>query len=191
VTVLDRKTGAPRGAAEGLDGSVAVMSTGPDGAYYIGSSPLRRAFAVCVDRLAPGMFPDPVQPLVGGITKYAPVRRDLLARDAACAAADRARNAASTSLVCPSSARSDATQILELLEQARGAAFGAVKSGELDVRAWLRVDRRIASELAALRPAAVRWIGPKRLGQRLDRSARGIERVCRQLDPDADPAGPE
>ena len=59
----------------GLDETVAVMSTGPDGALCIGNSPLRRLFMGCVSSL--GLIPVPVPAAVGGITKYTPDRYDL------------------------------------------------------------------------------------------------------------------
>ena len=49
----------------------------------------------------------------------------LLARDAACAAADRARNAATNRPLCPDSAAADADQIEALVAQSRGAATDA------------------------------------------------------------------
>ena len=50
--ILDRLTGKVRHFAGGLDETVAVMSSGPDGALYIGNSPIRRPFAKC-------LVPDP------------------------------------------------------------------------------------------------------------------------------------
>ena len=86
IVHVDRLTGAPRWFADGLEESLGAMSTGPDGALYLPHAPLRRAFS-----LALGFT---TEPLVGGLSKWASTRDDLLARDAACAAADRAANAA-------------------------------------------------------------------------------------------------
>ncbi len=106
VGVLDRVTGEVRYFAGGLDETTAVMSTGPDGALYIGNSPLRRAITRAVLPGAPA--------LVGGIRKFEPQRLDLLVRDATCAAADRGENAASVRFTCPDSTLADIEQIQAL-----------------------------------------------------------------------------
>jgi hypothetical protein len=62
--LLDRETGAVRYFAAGLDETVAVMSTGPDGALYIGNSPIRRLFTYCLNQL--GFITAAVAPPVGG-----------------------------------------------------------------------------------------------------------------------------
>src|SRR5262249_60002194 len=85
VAHVDRLTGATRWFADGLEESLGAMSTGPDGALYLPHAPLRRAFS-----LALGLT---TEPLVGGVSKWSATRHDLLARDSACAAADRAANA--------------------------------------------------------------------------------------------------
>ena len=69
------------------------MSTGRDGALYLPHAPLRRAFSLALGLTA--------EPLVGGVSKWASTRDDLLARDAACAAAGRAANAATLRSTCP------------------------------------------------------------------------------------------
>ena len=60
VGLLDRLTGEVRYFAPGLDESVAVMSTGPDGALYMGNSPLRRLFSYCLAQ--EGLITTPVAP---------------------------------------------------------------------------------------------------------------------------------
>jgi outer membrane protein assembly factor BamB len=142
VVVLDRETGEPKWASEGLDESVAVMSMAPNGSSYIGNSPLRRIIALCILELqAAGVIP-PVIPLpfppaaitpqpVGGITKYGAARLDLLARDASCAAADRALNAWLHIEECSDSAQADVTQVLDLIAQARAAGEQAFGDGDL------------------------------------------------------------
>jgi len=45
IAHVDRLTGEPRWFADGLEESLAAMSTGPDGSLYLSHSPLRRAFA--------------------------------------------------------------------------------------------------------------------------------------------------
>jgi len=127
--VLDRATGRIRYFVDGFEDTVSVIPTGPDGAMYIGHSPVRRA-------IARALFPDLADPLVGGIGKYAPRRLDLLVRDAACAAADRAANALAVCAVCPGSANADLVQIRELIEQAIGAGDQAVADGDLAAGQW-------------------------------------------------------
>ena len=126
VGLLDRETGTVRWFADGLDESVAVMSTGPDGAVYLGNSPLRRLFARCLSLTT--------LPTVGGIRKFAPERLDLLLRDAACAAGDRARNAMRHRRLCPDSAAADRVQLQELHAQSRAAAAQAALDGDLTAK---------------------------------------------------------
>ena len=144
--LLDRATGAIRSFTPGLDETVAVMSTGPDGALYIGNSPIRRLFAYCLNQL--GLIPTPVAPPVGGIRKYAPQRWDLLVRDAACAAYDRAQNATRQRRLCPASVAADVGQIGELLVQTRAAAASGVAAGDLTTAEQSLIDRRVKRALA-------------------------------------------
>ena len=141
--LLDRQTGAVRAFAGGLDETVAVMSTGPDGALYIGNSPIRRPFSRCI-------FTG-VEPLVGGIHRWKPTRLDLLLRDAACAGADRAKNARKQRAECPASVAADRVQLGQLAAQSRGAAATALADGDLTAAEKARVDRwldRIEQKLA-------------------------------------------
>ena len=131
--VLDRVTGNIRYFADGLDESIAEMNVGPDGAYYNANSPIRRAFAHA-------LFPTQTPAIEGGIRKFAPVRRDLLIRDAVCAAAERGANAAVQSAVCPASAAADADQIEDLIAQARRTAPAAIAAAELSAAEWARLD---------------------------------------------------
>lgn len=110
------------------------MSTGPDGAVYLGNSPLRRLFARCLSLTT--------LPAVGGIRKFAPERLDLLLRDAACAASDRARNAIRHRRLCPDSVAADRVQLQELLAQSRAAASGA--------RRWSSEARHQRDELRGI-----------------------------------------
>jgi outer membrane protein assembly factor BamB len=136
VGVLDRATGAVRYFAGGLDESVAAMNTGPDGALYMGNSPFRRAFARA-------FFPFATPALVGGIRKFAPERLDLLIRDAACAAADRAANAAAVRATCPNSVLADLSQIQGLIGQARSAAPKAIADSDLEASEWASMNERL------------------------------------------------
>ena len=131
--LLDRATGRVRTFAPGLDETVAVMSTGPDGGLYIGNSPLRRAFSRCI-------FPG-LAPLVGGIRKWRPTRLELLVRDGMCAGADRARNAWRNRKTCPASVASDRVQLAQLSAQIRAAAATALADGDLPAKVKRHVDR--------------------------------------------------
>jgi hypothetical protein len=128
IAHVDRLTGQPRWFADGLEESLGAMSTGPDGALYLPHAPLRRAFSLALGQTA--------EPLLGGVSKWAATRPEYLLRDAACAAADRARNAAANRALCPDSAAADAHQVQALVAQSRSAA--AASSG----------TRLSASELA-------------------------------------------
>ncbi len=137
--ILDRLTGQVRHFAGGLDETVAVMSSGPDGALYIGNSPIRRPFTKClVDQ---GLLPGPIEPLVGGIRKWKPTRLDLLLRDAACAGADRAKNARRHQRACPASVAGDRVQLAQLATQSRDAAASALAGGDITADEKARVDR--------------------------------------------------
>jgi hypothetical protein len=172
VGVLDRETGTVRSFAVGGEETVAVMSVGPDGAMYIGNSPVRRLFPYVL-----GLSPAPIR---GGITKFVPERLDLLARDAACAAEARARNAGTNASTCADSAHADVIQLRELIAQARAAGTLALADGDLRARQASRLERRlrrVADRLAALSPAAA----PRILARELTRAARNLTRVCRGL----------
>jgi len=116
--LLDRETGALRWFAEGREESIAVSATGPDGAIYTAGSPVRRA-------IARALFGDALPPLVGGIHRYRPTRPDLLLRDAACAAASRAKRLLQTDAAHAGSRRDDALQIGVLVRQAQGTLAAA------------------------------------------------------------------
>ncbi|MGH7787113.1 MAG: YncE family protein, partial [Candidatus Binatia bacterium] len=168
VGLLDRLTGEVRYFAAGLEESVAVMSTGPDGALYMGHSPLRRLFAYCLAEL--GFLPLSLEPPLGGIRKWQPQRSDFTLREAVCAAADRARNADQQRHDCPASAAADADQTRALVAQGRGAALAALAAGELGSTDQIRLERRLAR--AENRLAAGRL--PHRL---LTRACRRIEQL--------------
>ncbi len=142
IAHVDRLTGEPRWFADGLEESLAAMSTGPDGALYLSHSPLRRAFAFALG------FTD--EPLLGGISKWAATRHDLLMRDAACAASDRGANASDNAELCPGAARADASQMTELIGQTRAAARPALDSGELAPAAWDHIDDWLGDAEVAL-----------------------------------------
>ena len=122
--LLDRQTGQLRWFAPGREESIAVTSIGPDGAIYVAHSPVRRA-------VARGLLGDALPPLIGGIQRYRPTRQDLLARDAACAAAQLALRWQGTAAVHIASRRDDAAQIQMLLQQARTATTRALERQEI------------------------------------------------------------
>jgi outer membrane protein assembly factor BamB len=86
IALLDRESGKIRNFAEGREESISVTGVMPDGGYYTGASPVRRAVAAYI-------FGDRLPPLTGGVSRYRVLRHDLLVRDAACAAAARLENA--------------------------------------------------------------------------------------------------
>lgn len=182
VVVLDRETGQPKWASEGLDESVAVDSIGPDGSTYLGNSPIRRIITLCILELqATGAIP-PVMPLpssasfitppqlIGGITKYAVQRADLLIRDAACAAEDRAKNAFENRRACPDSSIADITQIQDLIDQARSAAPKAIADGDLTARQWAKVDKKLTKAETKLNPEKL---------QHLNSASKALRKACR------------
>ncbi len=122
--LLDRETGELRWFAEGREESIAVTSVGPDGSIYIAHSPIRRA-------LMRGLFGDSLPPLVGGIQRYKPLRHDLLARDAICAASTLSTRLNDTPANQTASQRDDRLQIALLLKQAALALPTALSNGEL------------------------------------------------------------
>jgi hypothetical protein len=127
VGLLDRDTGELRSFAEGREESIAVTSVGPQGGIYTASSPVRRVSGKALN------LEDPeVADVIGGISRYKPVRNDLLVRDASCAAGVRARNAAEIADSAPGSAMQDIRQIQVLIEQSRAAIDRAVAEADLD-----------------------------------------------------------
>ena len=130
VGLLDRDTGALRSFAEGREESIAVTSVGPQGGIYTASSPVRRVSGKALNPDDPG-----VADVIGGISRYKPVRNDLLVRDASCAAGVRARNAASIADSAPNSAMQDIRQIQVLIDQSRAAIDRAVADADLDAAA--------------------------------------------------------
>ncbi len=119
VGVMDRETGAVRSFVEGLEETLAVMSTAPDGGVCVGGSPLRRAIYRAIYGL------DMAAPLRGGITCYRPADPGATLVDALCAAERRADNAAAREAECPASADADREVIRGVIEQARDALVGA------------------------------------------------------------------
>jgi outer membrane protein assembly factor BamB len=175
VAYVDRLSGATRWFADGLEESLGAMSTGADGALYLPHAPLRRAFS-----LALGFT---TEPLIGGISKWGSTRDDLLARDAACAAAARAANAATLRRVCPESAAADLGQVDALRRQmldaaARAGTAQGIAPALARRLSWL--GSRVGAPPVKL-PAALAERYDRRVERYHRKAARGLGRACRLL----------
>jgi outer membrane protein assembly factor BamB len=159
VGLLDRETGRLRYFADGREETVSAVSVDPDGAVYLGHSPLRRA-------VARALFESSTLPVTGGVGKYAARRFDLIIRDAACAASARALNAFDNAVACPTSAEADIRQIQALIDQSRRSSAQAVADGDLAPADWTTLDGYFTSAEASLAPAT------------LDVAADHLEWVC-------------
>lgn len=146
--LLDRETGRLRSFAEGREESIAVSAVGPDGGFYIAGSPLRRT-------VARALLGDALPPLMGGIQRYRPIRLDLLARDAVCAASQRTARLAEAGVQTPARG-AEARQIRVLLRQAKAAVPAAVIRGDIldpagvEIAALLREDELDSESLQRL-----------------------------------------
>lgn len=138
VGLLDRETGRLRSFALGREESIAVTSVAPNGGIYTASSPVRRVGGKV-------LYPDIAEDIIGGISRYKPVRNDLLARDATCAAGVRARNAATIADDAPKSAAEDLRQIRALIMQSREALERAVADGDIETDAASSLQADLAS----------------------------------------------
>lgn len=123
---IDRETGKIKYFADGSEDSVNTMVGAPDGAIYIGNSPLRRVFG----RAILGKDKSPAKPRAG-ITKFKPIRYDLFARDSLWAAANRAENTANFVGSHPRSVAADIKQISSLIKQGKTNIKLAVAEGSL------------------------------------------------------------
>ena len=124
--LLDRETGAVRYYTEGPEESVSVTGVGPDGGMYIAHSPIRRSVTQAIPLIG-----NMVNPLIGGIARYKPIRNDLLVRDASCAAADRLENGNNVSKLFPESAAADIRHAQILINQSKRALDRAVLDKDL------------------------------------------------------------
>ena len=123
--LLDRKTGKLRYFAEGREDSLAMSVVAADGSIYVAHSPLRRA-------VGKAMYPELTQEVTGGIARFKPIRLDLLARDAICAAEARGANASTLNQTSELAAiNTDIRQIKVLMKQAGNAITKAVKDGDM------------------------------------------------------------
>ena len=151
--VLDRNTGKVRYFSNGGEETVAVMSTGPDGALYIGNSPVRRLFGQVL-----GVSPAPLR---GGITKFVPQRLDLLVRDAACAGQLRAKNANKYKKKCPDSLGADLIQVQDLVDQIQETGPKAVAAANIKATDWIKFEKKLTEAEAALAVGNIKKAGTK------------------------------
>jgi hypothetical protein len=164
VGLLDRVTGTLRSFTEGREESIAVTTIRPDGAICTANSPVRRASGKALN-------PE-IADLIGGISCYKPVRNDLLARDATCAAGMRARNASTIADSEPASADQDIRQIQVLIDQSRAAISRAVSNDDLD------------ADSAASLNAALDDAEGNLSSSRLSTAANDLLKVCNALPAD-------
>lgn len=147
--LLDRETGKLRYFAEGREDSLAMSVVAADGSLYVAHSPLRRA-------VGKAMYPELTPEITGGISRFKPIRLDLLARDAICAAEARAANASTLNQATDLAAiNTDIRQIKVLLKQADGALGKALRDGDMtaedaDTLATLLEQSRVGLRLAGL-----------------------------------------
>jgi outer membrane protein assembly factor BamB len=160
--LLDRETGVLRSFAEGREESIAVTSVAPNGAICTANSPVRHASGKA---LYSGLTKD----IIGGISCYKPVRSDLLARDATCAAGVRARNAATLGDSASASTLQDLRQIRVLIDQSRDAIGRAVTDDDLEADAAAALNQDLDRAEASLSAGE------------LARGANDLLRVCNAL----------
>ena len=123
--LLDRKTGKLRYFTEGREDSVAMSVVGADGSIYVAHGPMRRA-------VGKAFYPELTPEITGGIARFKPIRLDLMARDAICAAGARAANAGTLDKTAKSAAVStDMRQINFLIRQAGNAIETALSDRDM------------------------------------------------------------
>ena len=144
--LLDRQTGKLRYFAEGREDSLAMSVVAADGSIYVGHSPLRRA-------VGKALFPELTAEVTGGVARFKPIRLDLLARDAICAAEARAANTNTLDQTVQLAAiNSDKRQIRFLMTQAESAIETAVSDGDLtpgDANSLRELQAQSIASLAA------------------------------------------
>jgi len=145
--LLDRKTGKLRYFSEGREDSLAMSVVAADGSIYVAHSPLRRA-------VGKAMYPDLTPDVTGGIARFKPIRLDLLARDAICAAEARGANASTLDRAAESAAiNTDILQIKVLLKQAGDAIDQAVDDGDMTAEKASTLGDLLAQSAVKLTPA--------------------------------------
>jgi hypothetical protein len=118
-----------------------------DGSIYVAHSPLRRA-------VGKAMYSDLTPDITGGIARFKPIRLDLLARDAICAAEARGANASTLNQTTDLAAiNSDIRQIKVLLKQAGSAILKAVGDGDMTTEDAATLVDLLEQSLRSLTPA--------------------------------------
>jgi hypothetical protein len=118
-----------------------------DGSIYVAHSPLRRA-------VGKAMYPELTQDVTGGIARFKPIRLELLARDAICAAEARGANASTLDQATELPAiNTDIRQIKVLLKQAGGAITKAVSDGDMTTENAGTLSNLTEQSAANLTPA--------------------------------------
>ncbi|MCX2982914.1 hypothetical protein EYC98_18790 [Halieaceae bacterium IMCC14734] len=162
--LLDRQTGKLRYFAEGREDSLAMSVVAPDGSLYVAHSPLRRA-------VGKAMYPDLTADITGGIARFKPIRLDLLARDAICAAEARGGNASSLNQTTESAAiNTDIRQIQVLLKQAGVAITQAVSDGDMTSKDADTLGNILEQSVVNLTPT------------NLQHAAQDLTRACAMFD---------
>ncbi|MFK8021515.1 MAG: PQQ-binding-like beta-propeller repeat protein [Pseudomonadales bacterium] len=145
--LLDRKTGKLRYFAEGREDSLAMSVVAADGSIYVAHSPLRRA-------VGKAMYPELTPDITGGIARFKPIRLDLLARDAICAAEARAANAGTLDQATELAAiNTDVRQIKILFKQAGNAIAEAVSDGDMTTEDADTLSNSLEQSAANLTPS--------------------------------------
>ena len=147
--LLDRETGKLRYFTEGREDSLAMSVVAADGSIYVAHSPLRRAVGKAI-------YPELTPDVTGGIARFKPIRLDLLARDAICAAEARAVNASTLNQVTEQAAiTTDIRQIKVLLKQADGAMIKALSDGDLTAEGASMVGNLLKQSISNLTPVGL------------------------------------
>lgn len=124
--MLDRDTGKIIGFVPGIEESIGFTGINHDGGIVVGHSPVRRL-------AAKGILGDHVAKITGGIARYVPIDKALLARDAVCMAARyENRRAAYDERAEPNAYAWDTKQISVLEEQAEHALGRRLKGSLSD-----------------------------------------------------------
>jgi outer membrane protein assembly factor BamB len=162
--LLDRETGKLRYFAEGREDSLAMSVVASDGSIYVAHSPLRRA-------VGKALYPDLTPDITGGIARFKPIRLDLLARDAICAAGARGANASTLNQTTGLAAiNTDVRQIKVLLKQAGGAITKAVSDGDMTAEDAATLGDLLEQSAANLTPA------------NLERAVKEMAAACAMFD---------
>ncbi|MEH6593844.1 MAG: hypothetical protein V7746_26490, partial [Halioglobus sp.] len=118
-----------------------------DGSIYVAHSPLRRA-------VGKALYPELTQDVTGGIARFKPIRLDLLARDAICAAEARGANASKLNQTTELAAiNTDIRQIRVLLKQAGGAITKAVNDVDMTAEDAATLGNLLEQSSGNLTPA--------------------------------------